>query len=204
MDPAVIGEALRCGRKGAETAPADQRARAALSYVYLLNDQVQEARHEAEAALAINPESLFVLEGIGYLLTLCGDWERGVQLSRKAVRLNPFHLPVVHAGLWLDALRRNDFEEAYWQSLKFSPQDLFWQPLMETVSLALLGRLEEARHAFARVLQLKPDFSEHCEWLVRRYIKSDELVQRVQDGLRLAGLPKVNARPARQPILAVE
>jgi len=201
MDPAVIGEALRCGRRGVEMTPADQRARAALSYVYLLNDQVREARHEAEAALAINPQSLFILEGIGYLLTLCGDWERGPQLSRKAVRLNPFHLPVVHAGLWLEALRRSDYEEAYWQSLEFSPQTLFWQPLMEAVSLALLGRREAAAQAVARVLQIKPDFAEHWEWLVRRYVKFDELVERVQEGLQLAGLQSNQARASTQPKL---
>jgi len=203
MDPAVIGEALHCGRRGVEMAPADQRARAALGYVYLLNDQVREARHEAEEALAINPRSLFILEGIGYLLTLCGDWERGPALSRKAVRLNPFHLPVVHAGLWLDAVRRQDYEEAYWQSLEFSPQTLFWQPLMEAVSLAWLGRREEASHAVARVLHIKPDFPEHCEWLVRRFVKFDELVERVQEGLRSAGLQPNHARAATAPKFAV-
>ena len=184
----LIDEALSFARKGVQLSPTDQRARGTLGYVYLLHDQIREARHEAEAALALNPNSLFVLEGIGYLLTLTGDWERGPELSRKAIRLNPFHLPVVHAGLWLEALRRKDFEEAYWQSLEFSPPEVFWHPLMQAVPLAFLGRGEEAADQAAQILKLKPDFLERSCWLIRRFVKFDELVERVEEGLGRAGL----------------
>jgi len=184
----LIQDALVFARKGVQLAPVNQRARSILSYVYLLNDQVAEARHETEAALALNPNSLFMLGGIGYLLTLCGDWERGSELSRKAIRLNPFHLPVVHAGLWLDALRRRDFEEAYWQSLEFSPPEIFWHPLMQAVALALVGRREEAGASARQILKLKPDFLERSRWLIRRYVKFDELIERIEGGLEQAGL----------------
>ena len=184
----LIQDALSFARKGVQLAPTDQRARGTLGYVYLINDQVEEARHEAEAALALNPNSLFILEGLGYLLTLTGDWQRGSELSRKAIRLNPFHLPIVHAGLWLDALRRKDFEEAYWQSLKFSPPEFFWYPLMQAVALAALGRHDEAAAAADQILKLKPDFLERSRWLIRRYVKFDDLIKQIEDGLANAGL----------------
>jgi len=129
-----------------------------------------------------------MLEGLGYLLTLTGEWERGPELSRKAIRLNPFHLPMVHAGLWLDALRRKDFEEAYWQSLEFSPPELFWQPLMQAVALAHLGRQDEAGATAVQVMKLKPDFLERGQWLIRRYVKFNDLVERIESGLEQAGL----------------
>ena len=188
-NPAVIEDALRFAAKGVQLAPTDQRARGIRSYLYLLNDQVEEARREAEAALALNPNSLFVLDGIGYVLTLCGDWEHGPVLSRNAVELNPFHMPVVHAGLWLDAVCRNDFEEAHWQALEFSPQEVFWQPLMQAVALAFLGRRAEAILQADRIIKLQPCFLERSSWLIRRYVKFDELVERIEDGLRRAGLP---------------
>ena len=188
-DPQLIQNALVYAHKGVQLSPTDQRARGVLSYAYLLNDQVGEARREAEAALAINPHSLFVLDGIGYLLTLSGDWERGPELSRKAIRLNPFHLPVVHAGLWLDALRRNDFQEAYWQSLEFSPPEIFWHPLMQAVAQAFLGRTDEAAVAAGQILKLRPDFSASGRQLIRHYVKFEPLVGQIEDGLAKAGLP---------------
>lgn len=184
----LIQNALSCARKGVQLAPVDQRARSILGYVYLLNDQVEEARREAEAALALNPNSLIMMGGIGYLLTLCGDWERGPELSRKAIRLNPFHLPVVHGALWLDALRRKDFEEAYWQSLEFSPPEIFWHSLMQAVALAFLGRRAEAAAQAALIAKLKPDFLERSQWIIRRYVKFEELIERIEEGLELAGL----------------
>jgi len=184
----MIQDVLGFARKGVQLSPTDQRARGVLSYVYLLNDQVEEARHEAEAALELNPNSLFILEGIGYLLTLTGDWERGPALSRKAIRLNPFHLPVAHSGLWLDALRRKDFEEAYRQSLEFFPPEIFWHPLMQAVALAFLERREEAAAAAGEILKLKPDFLERSRWLIRRYVKFDELIEQIEDVLGKAGL----------------
>ena len=131
---------------------------------------------------------MLILEGIGYLLTLTGDWERGPELSRKAVRLNPFHMPVVHSALWLDAIRLKDFEQAYWESMEFSPPEFFWHPLMQAVALAFLGRRDEAAVQAGQILKLKPDFLEHSHWLIRRYVKFDDLVQRIEEGLSLAGL----------------
>lgn len=192
----LIQDALGFARKGVQLAPLDQRARIILGYVYLLSDQVDKARQEAEAVLALNPNSLLIMEGIGYLLTLCGDWERGPELSRKAIRLNPFHLPVVHASLWLDAFRRKDFEEAYWQSLEFSPPEIFWQPLMQTVALTFLGRRDEAAAQVGQMLKLKPDFPERGHWLITRYVKFDDLVERIEDGLKMAGLQMKQTRLA--------
>jgi len=186
--PRLIQDALRFARKGVLLNPTNRRARAVLSYVHLLNGQVDEARREAEAALELKPNSLMLICGIGYLLTLSGDWEHGPELSRKAIRLNPFHLSVVHAGLWLDALRRKDFEEALRQAQEFMTPENFWDPLMEAVPLAFLGRHDEAACAIYQLLQLKPDFQERGHWLITRYTKFDELGELIEDGLEKAGL----------------
>jgi len=97
-------------------------------------------------------------------------------------------MPVVHSGLWLDALRRKDFEEAYWQSLEFSPPEIFWSPLMQTVSLAFLGRRKEAAALAGQIVARQPEFLRRGRWLIRRYVKFDELVERIEQGLSDAGL----------------
>jgi hypothetical protein len=99
------------------------------------------------------------------------------------------HLSIVHVGLWLDALRRKGSEEALRQAGEFMTPDNFWDPLMQAVALALLGRREEAATAIGQLLKLKRDFRERGHWLIRRYVKFAELVERIEDGLGKAGLP---------------
>jgi hypothetical protein len=65
---------------------------------------------------------------------------------------------------------------------------LFWSPLTEAATLGKLGRLEEARAAAKTLLELKPDFEGNARVLIGHYIKFEEIVERIIDGLRKSGL----------------
>lgn len=183
-----IENAVEFAQNGVRLEPADQRTRLVLAYVHLLSDEVAAARREVDKALSLNPDSVFYLDGIGYLLTLLGDWERGTALARKAVSLNPYHRDVVHAGLWLDALRRRDYESACVEAEEFTSSGYFWQPLMRATALAHLGRTEMAEASIEQLLLLKPDFRVRGQWLITRFVKFDDLVEVIKQGLRKAGL----------------
>lgn len=183
-----IQDAFEFAHAGVRLEPADQRTRLVLAFTYLLNDNLEEGRREAEAALNLNPDSLFFLDAIGYLLTLLGDWERGPLLSKKAVRLNPYCRDVVHAGLWLDAIRRDDYEAARFEAEASTTSDVFWQPMMQGVALAHLNDLDDAARCIEHLLLLKPNFRDRGRWLVQRYVKFDEIVERIEAGLDKAGL----------------
>jgi adenylate cyclase len=88
-----IEDSIAAARRGAGLAPNDVLSRLVLSYVLLLGDEVDEARAEANAALERSGMSNFLLDGIGYLLSLSGDWERGPDLIRRALQVNPFPTP---------------------------------------------------------------------------------------------------------------
>jgi adenylate cyclase len=51
-----------------------------------------------------------------------------------------------------------------------------------------LGRYEEGKRAVENLLKLKPDFPSRAPILIRHYIKFEEIVERVIDGLRKSGL----------------
>ncbi len=186
-DDTPLAVALEFAQKGVRLEPADQRTRSILAYVHLLNDELAEGRREIEAALELNPHSLFFLDVIGYLLTLLGDWERGPVLSRKAVRLNPYHRRVAHAALWLDALRRKDYDSAYYEAKEYTLGN-FWGPLMRATALAYLGRMKKARTDVEQVLLIRPNFRQRGHWFITRYVKLEELVERITEGLQKAGL----------------
>ena len=183
-----LEKAVRYAEKAVQLNPGDQRARAILSYVRLLADELPAAREEADRALALNPSSLLFLDVIGYLLTLQGDWERGPRMIRKAMVSNPYYKPIVHYALWLDLVRQEDDEAAYRQALKLRRPAIFWDSLARAATLGLLGRGSEGGQAADELLRLRPDFPERGRCLIGRFIKFDEIAERVVTGLRASGL----------------
>jgi len=188
--PEGIERALECAHKAVALRPNDPSARASLAYAFLLNDQAEECREQADSALEKNPHTLFFMDTIGYLLTLSGDWDRGPVLSRRSIQLNPFPRRVVHAGLWLDAIRRADYEEALSEAKKVSDEGTFWSPLMRLTARVLSGQSNhDAVSAEAtQLLAYKPDFVVNGRRLIRNYVKFPDIRSRIEEGLRGAGI----------------
>jgi len=155
-------------------------------------NELPAARADIEKALALSPNSLFMLDGISYLMTLLGDWERGPALIRKVISLNPFYNPVVHYALWEDCLRREDYEGAYAETMSLRRPAVFWYPLAKAAALGLLGKDEEGRQFVENLLKLRPDFPNRGRALMGRYIKFDNILEPVIEGLRKSGLALEN------------
>jgi TolB-like protein len=186
-----LEDACTYAEKGVQLEPANQRSRIILSFVKLLSGDITAGLAEADRALALNPNSLISLENIGYLMTLCGDWNRGPALIRKAIRFNPYYNVVVHYPLWVDCFRQKDYEQAYLETLNFRTPMLFWDPLMKAAELGMLKRLDEGRQIVDDLLKLKPDFQNSGRRLIQYYIKFDEIVERTLAGLQKCGLAVV-------------
>jgi hypothetical protein len=54
--------------------------------------------------------------------------------------------------------------------------------------LGLLGRIEEGEKFVKKLLELKPDFPDKGRILIGHYIKFEEIVERVLEGLNKVGL----------------
>jgi len=174
--------------QGVALEPSSARMRSLLAAALLVKGELQAAQEEIEQALRFNPGSLAYREILGWLLALSGDWERGVALMRETMERNPYCLPHVRHGLWADHLRRGEYERAYVDALEFRDTRFFWRELMITCCLGHLGRQSEARTSAARLLEAKPDFTQHGRRLIGYKIKSADLHERVVAGLGKAGL----------------
>jgi TolB-like protein len=183
-----LEKAFVFAQKGVQLEPADQRVRFIFGLVQLFQGNIAAALCEAERALALNPNALILYDKIGYLMTLCGDWERGPALIRKAIRLNPYYSIIVHYGLWMDWIRQEDYEQAYLETLNFRTPTRYFDPLMKAAALGLLGKIDEGRQAVDDLLSLKPDFPRNGRRLLGHYIKFDEILDRTFVGLRAYGL----------------
>lgn len=181
-------KALEYAVKGADLNPDSQVAFTVLALIRMFSHDTVSARRHIDRAYQLNPSSLIMMDGIGYIKTLLGEWDEGAALIRKAMKLNPYYKPVVHYALWLYYLRQNDFENAYLETTELRRPAIFWYPLVKASTLGLLGRIDEGRKFAEDLLQLKPDFPERGRILIGRYIKFKEIGDLVIEGLDRVGV----------------
>ena len=183
-----LEKAFEFAQNGVRLSPDNQRCRAAMAYIHLFRNELTLGLAEAEHALNLGSETLFMIDAIGHLMTLMGDWERGPALIEKVIRLNPFYANYVHFGLWVNCLRQKDYAGAYRETLKLNSPALFWDHIAKTASLGLLGNIEDGRKSAADLLKLKPDFAERGPKMIRHFIKFENIVERIIDGLNAVGI----------------
>lgn len=115
-----------------------------------------------EAALAISPSSALTYILGSVVLGWSGEAERAIEWSERGMRLSPFD-PWAFAAFDAQAmshLLRGRYDEACraaYKSVQANPAHSITYVQL-AAALAKLGRLEEARAAAARVLELQPTF----------------------------------------------
>jgi TolB-like protein len=186
--PTPIDDAIAFAQTALQLDPSSQRARVALAAAFLQKDELDAGRAEAEKGLEINPESFVYLEWIGWLIALFGDWERGTDMIRRSMARNPHHIPPALHAIWADHVRRGEYEASYQVALRYRDSALFWRALMRACSLGHLGRRVDAQPEVAEILRRKPDFARRGRALIARYIKFEDLLERIVEGLGKAGL----------------
>jgi TolB-like protein len=183
-----LARALHLAREGARLDPDNPLSRLVLARGHLLSDELAAGREEAEAALALDPDSLLYADAIGYMMALLGDWERGERLIRAAIAENPYYRRFARYATWLNALREGDHERALAETEWLDGVGFFWDPLARAATLGLAGREDASRAATGELLNLKPDFPARGRILIRHYVKFQELEDAIAEGLAAGGL----------------
>jgi tetratricopeptide (TPR) repeat protein len=183
-----LEKAIAAAYQGLLVEPASTRARCVLAAALLQKGECRAARDELEQALTLNGDSLVNREIMGWLLALAGDWDRGVGIMRDAMSRNAYCSPHVSHGLWANHLRRGEYAEAHLRAVEYRDSAFFWRDLMITCSLGLLGRIDEARLGATQLLLGKPGFQQRGRTLIGHLIKERALFERVETGLRNAGV----------------
>jgi TolB-like protein/Flp pilus assembly protein TadD len=143
-------------------------------------------------AIELSPSFALAHAGLGYALACGGQPERGLSALEEALRLSPqdpflaIYAPVARY-MALFALGRYEETIALCRStIALHPSHAGAWRLM-TVSLGLLGRLDEARAALAHTLTLQPDLSSAHVANDTVYADPNDRA-RFLEGLRKAGL----------------
>jgi hypothetical protein len=88
----------------------------------------------------------------------------------------------------LDWVPQRDYPQAYHETPSFRTPLLFWDPLLRAAILGFLGRIEEGNQAKEDLLKCKPDFPARGRVLIEHYIKFEDIVAKVIQGLKKVGI----------------
>jgi len=167
----------------------DAAAHHALGHAYAMSGKTSRMIGAFERGVELNPSDAMANNCLGAHLGLVGDLDRAVEHLNRAVALSPqdprsatflFNLASAHfaAGRYADALE--------WAEKSLSQQPGANASEIAVASLALLGRIDEARDALGELLRLRPDLSPAA---VKQFYKAanPDLAARLIEGLELAG-----------------
>jgi TolB-like protein len=189
---AFTDKALEAGARAVELDDQEPWAHLVLGLGHARRRRPELASAHLSRCIELNPSFALGYAGLGYALACGGAPERGLEVVEQAHRLSPrdpflaFYAPTVRY-MALFALGR--YEEAVavcrMTAARHPHHAGAWR--LMTVSLALLGRINEAREALAHTLTLQPDLSSAHVTKDSAYADPADRA-RVLEGLRKAGL----------------
>jgi len=142
-------------------------------------------------SVELNPSFALGHAGLGYALACGGQPERGLRALEQAHRLSPrdpflvIYAPIVRYMAFFALGRYEEAIAVCRSTTALHPNHAgAWRVM--TVSLGLLGRIDEAKEALAHALALLPDLSSNVELITPYADPADRA--RFLEGFRKAGL----------------
>ena len=154
---------------------------------------MRRAKELAHRSLQLNPNSAIAFAVAGWMEVLTGDSGRGLELLRRAQRLNPrdprgWYTATVTALAHLVEGRFDDAVSWARQAVEQNPRFAQGQRLL-AASFAKLGRRQQAAEVMREVLNMEPQLT-LTKLRARMQGMADGVWTKLAEGLRLAGLPE--------------
>ena len=126
---------------------------------------------------------------IGIMMGYGGDWERSVELTRRAMALNSNHPGWYRFNIFFNQYRQESYAKALDTAQRINMPGYFADPYARAIAHAQLGHRPEAAEAMKELRALWPGFDlksfkeGHLDiW----FFAQPELIEQVLDGLRKA------------------
>src|SRR5262245_47752444 len=177
--------------------PSDGRAHMVAAAAYYFNKQLDLFEHEAQQAMALAPYDAETLATIAYMTATSGDWPRGVALAEKANALNPDAAAGwYHATLYLNYYLTGDYERALELIRQDPNQETLYHYIDYLPILGALGRQEEARENWQKILGEDPSWTAESfvKWYKTWNIR-DEDSAKLMEGIYKTGVLGAEAKP---------
>ena len=188
--PGARARALEAARKAVDLGRNNAHAYFHLAETHFFRKDLGAFRAAAERAFELNPRDSESLAMLGILICYSGDWERGLEMTTRAMKLNPDHPGWYRFGAFFHQYYQGDYETALQTAERINMPSYFADPYARCIAHAQLGHEEKAKEALAEFLALWPDAGE--TFMVRHFnrwiFSQPDLIKKVRKGFAKAGL----------------
>lgn len=188
--PDSQGRALVAARRAVELDSASSLAHYSLALTQYFRKDLAAFRIAAERAVKLNPRDTHTLAMLGILFGYSGDWSRGIELTKRAMQLQPDHPGWYFFTSFFNDYLQADYNRALETALRVNMPEYYADPMTRAAVYGKLGETEAARAAVEEVRALRPNFeSTYVSTDVDRWFyNSPRLVSELLDGFEKAGL----------------
>jgi tetratricopeptide (TPR) repeat protein len=172
-----------------ELDPYSAYAHFALCDASFFSRDVSTAKIAGQRSLELNPRHSDAMAMIGLVTLFLGDWDAGMELVERAIKLNP-NAP---GWYWFGGFYKHYHLEEYEAALEFvrrvnMPQYFAYHSCV-AVALAQLGRQDEAEAALEKFLSIwTGDLAQYIKSVHRWFYGQPKLEAKFCAGLRKAGM----------------
>jgi TolB-like protein/class 3 adenylate cyclase len=195
VSDAEIAEAVRLARGAIDAGKDDPDALWMAGWTLsFLGGEPATGANVIDRALMLNPNCAHAWMARGLVSIIQNRPDAAIEALERAIRLSPLDPWGARAftvGLAVAYLAAGQYE----QVIEWADRSLAAQPgyrhglLVKVISLAHLGRIEEARDCLGRMLELEPGLT-IARWKASAPYYRAELLARYVEALRKAGLPE--------------
>jgi tetratricopeptide (TPR) repeat protein len=188
-EPPALDRALRAARRAVELAPASARAYQMLMIVLYSRRDLAAAFAAGDKAIALNKYDVVAVAEYGGRLIMTGEIERGMAMLRRAGENSGGVRPSWHHFfLFLGSYLGGDMQEATFQARQITADDYALGLVAKAIVERKAGRVEQARRAIDRLLEVQPAWRTDARRLLAKSIYDSAAIDRLMRDLATAGL----------------
>lgn len=184
---------IALARQAVALAPGSSWAQYALALAYWFAGDVDRGLEALETGRALNPNDTTIIADLGQRYAMLANWDRALPLLDEAFARNPAQPGTYRIGMFLYHYAHERFEKALAEARAVGAENVVYGWVAMACAAVRLGRAAEAAAAVDAILAIDPRYGERVvEDLRARHLDPGLLVA-VVEGLRLAGLPGIDA-----------
>ena len=189
-EPGACARALEAARKAVDLGRNNAYAHFQLAEVQYFRQDLGSFRAATERAIEMNPRDSESLAMLGILMGYAGDWDRGIEMTTRAMDLNPDHPGWYRFSTFFHAYLQGEYEAALEIAERINMPSYFADPYVRCIAHAQLGHEKNAREALEELLVAWPDAdSTFREQHFNRWMFAQpRLVETIEEGFAKAGL----------------
>ena len=188
--PGSLERGLKAAQHAVDLDSTSSRAHFALAQVNYFMRNLSAFQVHAERAIELNPRNTDTMAMVGIMMGYSGDWERSVELTTLAMKLNPHHAGWYYFNTFFNEFRQENYEKALLIAQKINLPDYWAAWLALVITYAQLDQEQDTQKATKELLRTWPAFEEEYveSGLTVWIFNQPELVEQVRDSLGKAGL----------------